>query len=226
MSWLMLLHVTSGGIAVLAGMTALFAPKGPGFHRRAGQVFVAAMLVMAAAGTVIAWLKPIMISVLAGVFTGYLVLSSWLTIRRRPHRPGPAEWGLALLAVGVCVGSLVFGLEARQSPSGLKQGFAAADYFFFAAAAGLAATLDGLMLLRRGVSGRHRLARHLWRMGFALFIANGSLFTGPGAKLFPQAWRDSALLSLPEALVALTLLFWLGRLLVQRFWRPGLTTSP
>jgi len=223
MSLLMLFHVTAGGIAVLAGMTALFAPKGRGLHRQAGRLFVVAMLAMASAGAVIAWLKPMMISVLAGVFTVYLVLSSWLAIRR--HRPGPAEWALLALTLAVSLAGVVFGLEAQRSASALKDGFPAEAYFFFGGMALLAAVLDGLLLARGGVEGRHRLARHLWRMGFALYIANGSLFTGPGVKLFPEAWRSSALLSVPEALVALILLFWLGRLLVQRFW-PSIRRRP
>lgn len=218
MSPLMLLHVTSGTMAVLAGMTALFAPKGSGLHRLTGRVFVIAMLLMAGAGTVIAWQRSISITVLAGVFTGYLVLTSWLTIRSREHRPGPVDIALLLPVLGVAVGGIVFGLEALRSASGLKGGYAAEAYFFFAGMALLAAALDGWMLVRGRIAGRHRLARHLWRMGFALYIANGSLFTGPGVKLFPEAWRGSALLSVPEALVALMMLFWLGRLLAQRFW--------
>lgn len=225
MSPLMLLHVTSGTMAVLAGMTALFAPKGSGLHRVTGRVFVIAMLLMAAAGTVIAWQRSISITVLAGVLTGYLVLTSWLTIRSREHRPVPVDIALLLPVLGVAAGGIVFGLEALRSASGLKDGYAAEPYFFFAGMALLAAALDGWVLLRGGVAGRHRLARHLWRMGFALFIANGSLFTGPGVKLFPESLRGAALLSVPEALVALTLLFWLGRLLAQRFWRRG-ATSP
>jgi hypothetical protein len=35
------------------------------------------------------------------------------------------------------------------------------------------------MLLRGGVVGTQRVARHLWRMCFGLFIAAGSFFLGP-----------------------------------------------
>lgn len=225
MSPLMLLHVTTGMLAVLAGMTALFSRKGPGLHRVAGRVFVVTMLLMAAAGTLIAWQRSISITVLAGVFTGYLVLTSWLAIRSREHRPGPADIALLLPGLGVVAGGILFGLEALRSATGLKDGYAAEPYFFFAGMALLATALDGWMLVRGRIGGRHRLARHLWRMGFALYIASGSLFTGPGAKLFPESMRDSALLSVPEGLVALMLLFWLGRLLVQRFW-PTLRRQP
>jgi hypothetical protein len=43
----------------------------------------------------------------------------------------------------------------------------------------LAAAGDVRMLLRGGVFGAKRLARHLWRMCFGLFIAAGSFFMGP-----------------------------------------------
>jgi hypothetical protein len=38
---------------------------------------------------------------------------------------------------------------------------------------------DARMLARGGVLGAKRIARHLWRMCFGLFIAAGSFFLGP-----------------------------------------------
>jgi hypothetical protein len=43
----------------------------------------------------------------------------------------------------------------------------------------LAALGDIRMLVRGGVLGTKRIARHLWRMCFGLFIAAGSFFLGP-----------------------------------------------
>ena len=42
----------------------------------------------------------------------------------------------------------------------------------------LAAAGDVRMLMRGGVLGARRIARHLWRMCFGLFIAAGSFFLG------------------------------------------------
>jgi hypothetical protein len=43
----------------------------------------------------------------------------------------------------------------------------------------LAAAGDLRMLVRGGLFGAKRIARHLWRMCFGLFIASGSFFFGP-----------------------------------------------
>ncbi|HEY8796026.1 MAG TPA: hypothetical protein VIM15_13895 [Gemmatimonadaceae bacterium] len=69
----------------------------------------------------------------------------------------------------------------------------------------------GLASLR----GAPRLARHLWRMCFALFIATMSFFLGQ-AKVIPKPIRIPALLALPVLAVLLTMLYWLWRVRVKR----------
>jgi hypothetical protein len=63
------------------------------------------------------------------------------------------------------------------------------------------------MLRAGGVHGVHRIARHLWRMTLAMFIATASFFLGQ-ADEFPAALRDFRLLSLPVVLVLLALIYW------------------
>lgn len=54
-----------------------------------------------------------------------------------------------------------------------------------------------------------RLARHLWRMCLALFIAAGSFFVGQADEI-PQALRGPHLMVPPLAALAL-MAFWLVR---------------
>src|ERR1700737_1212187 len=68
--------------------------------------------------------------------------------------------------INVVVGVLTFYWDA----TGLKDGIPAAGYFVFGSVALLAAALDVGMFIRGGVSGVHRIARHLWRMCFAMLI--------------------------------------------------------
>jgi hypothetical protein len=96
------------------------------------------------------------------------------------------------------------------------RGFAAADYFFPASIAGFAVINDLVILLRKHLSDRHRIAQHLWRMCIGFFIAAGSAFTGPGAGIFPEAVRNSGILSLPELTIILLMLFWLFRILLGK----------
>jgi hypothetical protein len=51
--------------------------------------------------------------------------------------------------------------------------------FFMGSVMLLAAAGDVRMVVRGGVFGAKRIARHLWRMCFGLFIAAGSFFLGP-----------------------------------------------
>jgi hypothetical protein len=178
------------------------------FHIAAGTVSVCA-------GTIA--LKPQMITFLAGVFTCYLVATAWVAIRRTERKIGLFEFASPLVALTIGVAGVIFGLEALKSASGLKDGFPAEPYFFFAAIAMLAMALDVNLLFRHGLIGRHRIARHVWRMSFALYIAMGSLFTGPGAKAFPESIRESSLLAVPENLVAVLMLFWLARVLFTKW---------
>ena len=80
------------------------------------------------------------------------------------------------------------------------------------------------MLLRGGVFGIKRIARHLWRMCFGRFIAAGSFFLGPsnrplrllstvgiGQHLFPALF-STTLYSILTVLPLIMLIFWLVRL--------------
>jgi hypothetical protein len=72
---------------------------------------------------------------------------------------------------------------------------------------------DVRMLVRRGISGSHRIARHLWRMCFALFIAAGSIFLAR-QHLFPAFMRKTGMLVFLSVLPLLLMIFWLIRVRV------------
>ena len=74
----------------------------------------------------------------------------------------------------------------------------------------LAAAGDLRMLLRGGISGRPRLARHLWRMCFGLFIASGSFFLGQ-QQVFPSAIRKQYILAPLAILPLILLIYWMIR---------------
>jgi len=74
----------------------------------------------------------------------------------------------------------------------------------------LAATGDVRMLLRRRISGTQRVARHLWRMCFALFIASASIFLAR-QQLFPALLRKTGVLLLLSFLPLMLMIFWMIR---------------
>jgi len=214
MSPIMIFHVVAGIVSVFFGATALLASKGSPLHRAAGNVFVFAMLAMATAGATIAFEKNQTITFLAGIFSCYLVATSWVTIRRDEPRTGAFEYTAMLVALLIGGAGILSGLEALNSDTGVKDGVSHAPYLVFGGLALLAAAFDLSVLIRRGISGAQRIARHLWRMCLGLYIAVGSLFTGPGAQVFPESIRGSVILSLPELVVMLLMLFWWVRVLL------------
>ncbi|RKQ96189.1 DUF2306 domain-containing protein [Maricaulis maris] len=221
---LTLFHVLTGTLCVAAGGMAFLAPKGKSIHRAAGSLFLVSMLATALSGAVIGLLEPdrLLITAFAGLLAAYLVLTGWRTARWRTHRPGAFEWtALAAILVGLA-GLATLAVMALQTETGRLLGFAAEDYLLLAMMTAMGAVADLTLLVRGTVSPRHRIARHLWRMGLAYFIAVGSFFTGPGARIFPEALRESGWLSLPEGLTALLILGFLARTLFKRSRRhPG-----
>ena len=207
---LLALHIVAGTLGMLSGFVAVFLRKGSRQHGLAGNVFVLSMLCLSASGTSLAVMKSQPGNILGGTLTFYLVATAWMTARRTDEEPGILDWGalLVVLAVGAC--QLTFGLEAANSQTGLKYGYPPWPYFFMGSVALLAATGDVRMLVRHGISGTPRIARHLWRMCFALFIAASSIFLAR-QQIFPALLRKTGVLVLLSFLPLILMIFWLVR---------------
>jgi uncharacterized membrane protein len=206
------IHIIAGLLALVAGAVALYAAKGSWLHRRSGIVFVGAMLVMASLGAYMAALRPDRGSSMAGVLTFYLVSTSLLTVRRTVEQSRGLVIAFMLVAFGVGVFGYSLGFEAPHSANGKVDGLPPQPMFMFGTVGLLAAMLDARMLWAGHIEGAQRIARHLWRMTFAMWIATTSFFLGQ-AKLFPQPLRQSGLLFIPVVLVLVLLFYWLIRTL-------------
>lgn len=218
-----ILHIAGGLVAIVAGSIALFVRKGGRMHRKSGDVFVVSMLLMAAAGAYVALIKSERVNILAGVSTFYLVASAWLTVRRKPNETGRLEIGLLLMALSAVAVAAFFAWRASH------QGKHPAAYVVFGVLTFLLASGDIRMLIRGGIAGSQRLVRHVWRMGFALFIATGSFFLGMAgdpvmrrvglrARLFTPEIRKTQLPLVPVLIVVVLTIFWLVRIkLAKRY---------
>ncbi len=221
------LHIVAGGLALLAGYVALYAAKGSTLHRRSGMFFVYAMLPMSLFGLVMAIGRNVApsINVPAGLLTAYLVVTALTTVRPLAAGQRWVDIGGMLVALAVGLASLSFGVDALTSPGGLgRDGMPAFPFFLFGTVGTLAAVLDVRMMRAGGLKGASRLARHLWRMSFALFIAAMSFFIGQ-AKVIPEPLRNRPLLSLPVLAVLVTMLYWLWRVRVRRTFRGIVSAS-
>lgn len=202
-SLVLTLHISAGGIGLLSGTAAILSRKGARLHRMAGNVFFVSMLIMSAIGAAVSPFlpQPQWDNVIAGTLTFYLVATSWVTVRRNEGSVGHFEMGAFIVSLSVAVAGVMLGLQAANNST---------IFFVFATIAALAAAGDLKMISRRGVFGAQRIARHLWRMCFALLLAAISFFLGQ-SQIFPASVRGSGLLFVPEIAILGLLIFWLVR---------------
>lgn len=207
---ILFLHICAGLLGLTSGAVAMSFRKGSSRHRVAGSVFVISMLCLASSGAYMAVMKSQAVNVVGGVLTFYLVATAWMSGRRRAGGMGMFDWGALLVAAAVGAIAVTFGLEAANSPTGLRHGNPPAPYLFLGSVALLSAAGDVRMLVRGGISGAQRIARHLWRMCFALFVASASVFLSR-QHLFPAFLRTTGVL-FPLGILPLPLMiFWLLR---------------
>ena len=89
---LLVFHITFGVLAMVAGAAAVSFSKGSRWHARAGNIFVASMLCMAAAASCLAYMKRQPNNVFGGFLTVYMVATACATARRRDGETGVADW--------------------------------------------------------------------------------------------------------------------------------------
>ena len=215
-SIILMIHICGAIVALLAGFMAMFFRKGSGLHGAAGMIFSISLLCAASAGTYMAILiKPNKGNVMGGSLVFYLAATGWAVARRRDRKTGPFDWSALLLALAIGAAAVTWGVQAMASPTGLRDGYPAGMYFFFGSIALLFAFSDIRMLMRGGVTGAQRIARHLWRMSLALLFALISFYPSR-ARLFPKWVNDSNLLYVPHVLLIGAMLFWLVRVRSRR----------
>jgi hypothetical protein len=205
------IHIAAGGLAIVLGAVALLVKKGGTIHRRSGLLFVYAMLVLGASAAILG-------NVLGGLMSVYFVGTALTTVRPVSTWSRLINAVALTVAVGLALVDIVGGVKAFNSPHGFLNGVPFPMFFFLATILILAAAGD-VRIMRFGVPrGGPRLARHLWRMCFALFIAAGSFFSirARVAKILPEPFTTAPMRALPILLVFAAMFYWLWRLRGRR----------
>lgn len=174
----LLVHILGGTIGLVSGTAAVVFRKGSRGHIFSGRVFVVSMLTMSAAATYLAIVKHQTGNITGGIVTFYLITTAWLTARRRDGQTSRFDWLAMLIPLTVGILTWMTGISVLRSGHTSQDGVPVGMMFFMGSICLLAASGDIRMLLRGGVAGTQRLARHLWRMCYGLFIASGSFFLG------------------------------------------------
>jgi len=211
---LLILHVCSAAIGLLAGYSAMLFRKGSGLHGAAGTIFFVSMLSASGAGAYLAaFVHPNSGNVIGSTLTFYLVATAWVAARRRDGKPGLFDLVALLFGLAIAATAATWGFEAAES--GPRDGYPAPFYFIFGSIALLFAVADIRMMVRGGVFGAKRIARHLFRMCFALLFATLSFYPGQ-AKFFSKWIRATNLLYVPAVLLTGAMLLWLYRVSVRK----------
>jgi hypothetical protein len=212
------IHIAAGGLAIVFGAVALLAKKGGTVHRRGGMLFVYASLAMGISASILGLRNgPTDGNIMAGLMTAYFVVTATTTVRPPSawvRRVNAAAFAVAVvLALAAIAGGAMAINSPRVSPSGVPFRTIGVMSFVLGAVLALSAAGD-LRVMRSGVRrGGPRLARHLWRMCFALFIAAGSFFSirERVAKVLPDPFTSGPMRALPILLVFGAMFYWLWR---------------
>jgi hypothetical protein len=215
---LLVLHVTAGILAMVAGAFAIAFQKGSRNHRRAGDAFVLSMLGVSAIGSYLGFMKGEMDNFTGGIFCFYLVATAWATAKQRENETWKLGWIPPLIALAFAAINFIWGVEVARGQTAVKNQSPAGSYFFFGTLALLCAAGDVRMLWRGGLAGTQRLVRHLWRMCFGWFIATISFFLGQ-QRVFPAWLRGSWVLVVLAFLPLVLLAFWFVRVRFMSAYR-------
>ncbi|MEX2182606.1 MAG: hypothetical protein WD771_11240 [Gemmatimonadaceae bacterium] len=216
-------HITGGALALAGGYTALFARKGGRLHRAAGTLFVFAMLLMGATATVLAIAHGTMVIALGGPLVAYLVITAVTTLRPAPEGSRRLARSLMVVAFALAISFLAVGVRTLASATGSIDGVTAPPILLNGVVALFGGIGDARVMQSGPLRSGPRLARHLWRMCFACFMAAGSFFLGQ-ADVIPEPLRILPLLALLAFLPILMMLWWLWRVRARR--TDGIVTTP
>ena len=219
-------HVGMGLVALAAGFVAIAVRKGSKGHRRSGLVFVYTMIAtsITAAGITVYQGDP---TLTAGVLTAYLIFTAYTAVSPLPAGIRRMDMGLAVLAFIIAASTYSGAFTALGRPGNQIDGVPAGMMFFLGTVVLLAAIGDVRMIRAGGIQGTRRLARHLWRMCFGLFIANGSFVAQLAMmKFLPEGARSVPMILILAATPLVVLLYWMWRVRLRQNLRGLMTARP
>lgn len=214
-------HVAMGSAALTAGLVAIVARKGGQWHRRAGMLFAVTMVAVGLTAVGISAYTGSANGI--GALTAYLVITAVTTVR--PLSAGRRATDVTLMLLAFTFAGITYqdAITALGRPNNRLDGVPAGMFLFLGTVTLLAAIGDLRMIRGRNLQGSRRIARHLWRMCFAVFMASSSFAT----QLVMMPFMPASLRSVPAILMLgggplVVMLYWLWRVRLRNNLR-GLT---
>jgi hypothetical protein len=214
--WLALaVHFAAGLVAIVSGAIALAVAKGGRLHKQSGLVFTWAMVVLGLTAAGIGTYENRPGQVFGGLLAAYLVFTAMTTVKSLPGIGQRVNVALMVLAFCYAVASIYGGVNEWLDPTVQVIGRPRVVPPLVIGTVMLLAAIGDLRAIRAGgLRGSRRLARHLWRMCFGLFVATGSFFLGQ-MKFIPEPVRIVPLLLVLAFAPILFLFYWMWRVRVR-----------
>lgn len=209
-------HIFMGTLGVLSGTAALVFRKGGGPHRAVGTVFVLAMVLMAGTASVLELMKTVPGTAFGGLMTIYFIVTAWVAGRRKDGETGPFEIVAFVAAIAIAAALSIGAYPIITGAAKAPNPFYPYAIVVVSGAMVLAALADLSVVFRGGIGGAQRIARHLWRMCFGLFISVGS-FAAQGGRVLPASIRREVFLA-AIILVFAVMFYWLVRVLMTKWY--------
>lgn len=210
-------HFAAGLVSIVAGAIALSVAKGGQLHKQSGLVFTVGMVVLGLTAAGIGTYEHRPGQVFGGLLAAYLVVTATTTVKRLPGLGHRVDVALMVLAFAYAVASLYGGVTEWLDPTIKVIGRPRVVPPLVIGSVMLLAAVGDLRAIRAGAGGlrgSRRLARHLWRMCFGLFVATGSFFLGQ-MKFVPAPVRIVPLLLGLAFAPILFLAYWMWRVRVR-----------
>ena len=183
------------------------------------MVFVYSMLTMCTMGGILAIAHNAApgINLPAALITGSMVITGLTTVRPVSSVTRGIDLFATLVTLSVGLVNITYAVQALAN-GGTRNGIPAFPFVLFGTV-GILATIGDVRIMRSGpLVGTRRVARHLWRMSFALLVAALSFFIGQ-AKVIPKPIRIMPLLATPLLAVIATMFYWLWRVRMRNSLR-------
>ena len=203
-------HILMGAFALISGAIAFCARKGATLHKKSGLIFVITMLIMSCTGAFLASVNGEKLNVVAGCLTFYLVATAFLVIHR--FNKFDRFYNTLLMIFGLIVGvsGMVVGTSILNDGGSKIDGQPTEVLIVFSVIALLASVSDLRILFFGRLKGKQIFIRHIWRMGFAMFLATTSFFLGQ-SQVIPEEVRTIYFLVTPVLLVLFLTIYWVVR---------------
>jgi hypothetical protein len=201
-------HIIAGSFLLLFGIGALCFSKGQSKHRVAGNLFFVSLLAMVLS------VPNLLEDPVMAILSAYYGTTAWAIVLRKEKSTGFFEI-VAMISIAI-ISVILFNVVLTSTSLTPTFKFILSAWAIVTA---LSALLDFNMILRGGLSGKHRIARHAWRTCCALLGAVMSFSVNTD-----EYWPDFVNSNIFIYLTIGVLVFWVFRILLTKWFEKSINT--